>query len=526
MRSPARVALALALVSASLLAARLYAAARVGFGDSEALYACYAMHPQPAHLDHPDLIGVFARAIGHGGAPTPYAAHVVTALLATALPWFFALVARAAGASWRGALVCALAIAAVPEIAIGLFAMTPDLLLCFAWLAALGMASYGLRAIPGSARATAMLVGAGLAAGVASTAKISGLALFAVLAATYATPRARAHAKTLWPWAGLVAGAIVLAPVVLFEAHAGWPLLRHRLIDTQQASGISLRNLGALVLGQLGYLSPLLAVAAVLAARSLWRSRHQDSRSPVPPGAGQHEDDRDAVTMLLFYAFVIPFAVLLPLCLWSRVAEPHWVAPALLALPIHAARASKPVLVRWLTIAAISTSLALVAGVYAWVLVPDLLQLAPKSYDARFDIANELYGWPQATRLVQQTILEETQPGAGDPGGFAWAPGVNDFVVVGPHWTVCAQLHAALGKDIPVGCATEIPDDFDEWLPRAAWRRSDTILFVSDSRFDEVDLHARFPDHVWVRDAKVTVFRGGRVARVFTVRVLQRRAAA
>ena len=30
---------------------------RFGFGDSEALYACYALHPQPAYLDHPALIG-------------------------------------------------------------------------------------------------------------------------------------------------------------------------------------------------------------------------------------------------------------------------------------------------------------------------------------------------------------------------------------------------------------------------------------------------------------------------------------
>ena len=35
----------------------------IGFGDSEALYACYAMHPQPAYLDHPGLIGVIMQII-------------------------------------------------------------------------------------------------------------------------------------------------------------------------------------------------------------------------------------------------------------------------------------------------------------------------------------------------------------------------------------------------------------------------------------------------------------------------------
>src|SRR5207248_9764051 len=54
----------LAAASAALLVARLFAAGRVGFGDSVALYACWAMHPQPAYLDDPGLAGILARAIG------------------------------------------------------------------------------------------------------------------------------------------------------------------------------------------------------------------------------------------------------------------------------------------------------------------------------------------------------------------------------------------------------------------------------------------------------------------------------
>ena len=73
-------AIALALASAALLAVRLYAASHVGFGDSEALYACYALHPQPAYLDHPGLIGVIARVIGGGVQVTPETAHHVTAV--------------------------------------------------------------------------------------------------------------------------------------------------------------------------------------------------------------------------------------------------------------------------------------------------------------------------------------------------------------------------------------------------------------------------------------------------------------
>ncbi|MCU0686136.1 MAG: hypothetical protein MUF34_28465, partial [Polyangiaceae bacterium] len=46
-----------------LLPLRLYAALRLGYGDSEALYACYALRPQAAYRDHPGLIGVLGRAL-------------------------------------------------------------------------------------------------------------------------------------------------------------------------------------------------------------------------------------------------------------------------------------------------------------------------------------------------------------------------------------------------------------------------------------------------------------------------------
>src|SRR5271170_2042573 len=102
--------IALASVSAAMLVVRLVASTRVGFGDSEALYASYALHPQPAYLDHPGLIGVIARAIGEGGAPSPIGAHRATSVAATLLPWVLVVAARAAGATWRAAGIAAIAL--------------------------------------------------------------------------------------------------------------------------------------------------------------------------------------------------------------------------------------------------------------------------------------------------------------------------------------------------------------------------------------------------------------------------------
>lgn len=210
----------LVAVSVVLLAARLWAATVVGFGDSEALYASWAVHPQPAYLDHPGLVGVLARAIGEGTSPTPERAHVVTALVATTVPWLVFGAARAVGAERRRALSAALVIALVPEIAVGLFALTPDLLLAPAWLIAVSLAAVGLRARPGTLASTSALLGAGLLAGIAASAKISGVLLLVALALAYgmiarsSAPESRA-ARTPWPWAGLGAGVVVIVPISL-----------------------------------------------------------------------------------------------------------------------------------------------------------------------------------------------------------------------------------------------------------------------------------------------------------------------
>jgi hypothetical protein len=489
MRAAARELSTLVGVSAVLLALRLYASSRVGFGDSEALYASYALHPQPAYLDHPGLIGKVARAIGDGTAPTPARAHAVTSWLATLFPWVMAAASRACGAAWRRSLCAAVVVALVPEMAIGLFAMTPDLLLALAWTGALALAAVALRSPGGSGRAALAFAGAGVLAGVSAASKVSGALLLAALAVTYGSRAARQHARTLAPWAGIAAGLVVIAPVFAFEARMGWPMLRHRLVDTQAGAGLSLRNVGALVGGQLVYLSPLVAVLAIHAARMTWRGRG------------------DAVGVLLFASFAVPAAALVPFCLWSSVAEPHWVAPALLALVPAVARAGigPP---RRLVVGSGALAGAMVAAVHAWVLVPEAVRLAPASYDERVDLANELYGWPDVASAVRLEAEAGRTP-------------VSDLVVVGPHWVVCAQLEAALRGDPPVGCDSPVPDDFDGWLPRDRWRAADTIVWVTDARFGPPpDL----PTHAMLRSRQVRVRRAGRVVRTFTISVLTRRA--
>jgi hypothetical protein len=507
-RDTGRAFVALVAVSGALLAARWFAARAIGFGDSEALYACYAKHPQAAYLDHPGLVGLLASAMGDERGPTPASVHALTAVFATVYPWLWVLVARRVmNASRAHALLVGVVVAVVPEIAIGLFALTPDLPLAFAELAAIGAACVAMNEEPRTGRAAGLFALAGTMCGVAAASKLSGLLLFPAFAIAFARGR---HARTPWPWAGLFAGLMAFAPVARYEVAHGFPMLRHRLVDTQVGAGPSLRNMGALLGGQLLYLSPILAVIAVALLIDLWRRRNEDDTA-----------------RLLAWSTVIPLATLAILGLVSRVAEPHWLAPAWLPLPLWAARratlaketaakesaaketdAKRPRLfgARWVG-GGVVLAVLMVAAVHAWVLVPTAPKLAPKSYDAKLDIANELFGWPDVV-----TALGEV--GAADA----------DTVVVGPHWVVCAQLHAAL-EGARVGCDGAIPDDFDGWLPKDEWRRADRILFVTDARFP-IEPEKKLTDYNLSGVQHVTTLRAGRAVRTFTITTLERRARA
>ncbi len=497
---------ALLVVSVVLLGLRLYATSLVGFGDSEALYATYAAHPQPAYLDHPGLVGIVARLLGDGGIPSPLRTHAVTSFVATLVPWLAYGTARVLGAARGRAALCGLAIALAPETAVGLFALTPDLLLAIGWFGALALAGVALKAHPGSTRSAAAFLAAGLIAGIACSAKVSGLLLVVALAAAYAaiarsTDPARAAARTVWPWAGLLAGLVVVLPLASFEAKTGWPMLHHRFVDTQPGAGLALRNLGALLGGQLAYLSPVFAVLVLFAARDLVRQRASD-----------------AFSRLLFCAFAIPIVPLVVFCLWSPVAEPHWVAPALLALPLHAVRRASRIggalVSRRVFLAASGVAAFFTLAAHAWVLIPESARLRPADTDARIDIASELYGWPTAITAVKEQLKGAATPF--DPEG-------REVFVVGPHWTLCAQLAAGL-PGIRVGCATPVADDFDRWTPRAEWRNAEHVIFVTDNRYSTVDGAAQLPGHVQTGRSRVRVMRGGRSARVFELFMYDRRA--
>jgi hypothetical protein len=470
---------------------RLYAARAVGFGDSEALYACYALFPAPAYLDHPGLIGTVMRILGSGNVPTPETVHTATALFGAVVPALFFFTARALGASRETALVAAWPAIVVPEFCIGLFAMTPDTLLLAPWLLSIACAARGLRVGQAKVRDGALhpfvwYCLAGVLAGLATTAKITGALLFVVLMLAYTpcSPRTRG-----WAYLGLLPGLILVFPMVRYEAAHGYPMFVHRFVDTQHGAGISIRNVAAVVGGQLLYVTPPFVVLAGFALRGLVRRR-----------------DESPVLRLLFLSVVVPLTLLTAFSAWSRVAEPHWLAPAYLGLILFVALDERALvslgtgaLARWGS----RIGVALSAAVHAFVLVPESTRLVA-TLDMKLNIASELFGWREAAARALE-----------------FARGDEESVVVGPHWTVCAQLRAALPRSIPVSCLTDVADDFDTWSPRAGIQRAPRVIFVSDNRFPNE--HPKELSRFAVETAsRYTAYRGGRPIRVFSFTVYEK----
>lgn len=479
------------LISALLLLLRMAAARVLAFGDSEALYASYALYPQPAYLDHPGLVSVIARWLGQDAAPSPAAAHALTSVLSTILPWVGALGARALGCSWAQASKTVLALALAPELAIGLFAFCPDLLMALFWLGALACTALALRRPPEAMAAFAATLGAGLCVGLATTAKLSGALLGLALFVFSLTASERRRWRTLAPYAAVAVFALLVAPMIVWEASQGWPMLRHRLVTTQVGAGFSWRNLGVLVGGQLVYVTPPFLFGAYLLLGALWQERRLD------PGA-----------RLLWLAAVVPLVPLLLLSLWSDKAEPHWIAPALLSLTLALGRT--PVISRRLGIGALVTGAAVTLLAWLWIATPLPIRTLGTHYRARYDIANDMYAWGPARSLLAQALQEVARETGRVP------------VVVGPHWTVCAQARAALTRNVDVGCNTRIRDDFDGWFPRTQWLEAASVLYVYDDRFP-VHPEVELPGRTLVSTSHVRVRRGGQTVRTVRIARLQKR---
>ena len=468
-------ALATTLAIAGL---RLDAARHVGFSDTEALFLAYGFHPQPAYVDYPGLIGGLARLL----EPNPFAVHLATTLAAAALPWAGVLAAWANGAAGVAALRCYFPLALLPPLCIGSFAFTPDLPQCYLWLAALGCAGVALRRPSASFGALFASVGAGVAAGLACLSKPSGWLLAASLVACALGRSERPRLRTLSPWAAAGLFAIITAPLVgYWKAHG---------VSLKLAPDLSIASAALALARPLMGVTPPFLVAGALVASDLLRRR----------GAS-------AVDRSLSYHLLLPLLPLMALAACTS-AETDWLTPACLVLSLHVARL--PSLRRSLAWTCALTGLGVAFLGWCWLRTSLPLTAGQRfgGYEPALDASNDYYAWEPEKQLLEEAVAEiRTRTG-------------QSPIVIGPHWRVCAQAEVALGGQVHVGCDSIAHDDYDDWSSPVLWDAAQTLLFVTDSRFDAPPDAFFGRDVVSVRHAVVERF--GQAVRTISVSRFER----
>ncbi len=290
----------------ALTACRLAVAARTPLSADETYYWVWSRVPAWGYFDHPPMVAAWIRAGCAVAGDTPLGVRLlapVAALLGTLL---LARAAEDLAPGRRAGLVAACLLNATLALGAGAVVMTPDTPLLFFWTAALAALARLLRTAN-----PAWWLAVGLAGGLALDSKYTGVLLGgALLVWLCAVPSARRWWRFWQLWAGLALALACFAPVLGWNAAHGWASFAKqggRTGDWQPARAAGF--LAELVAGQVGLMTP---AVAVLFAAGTWRAWRGARGGAAAPG-------------LLACVVLVPGAVFLQHALGGRV-QANWPA--------------------------------------------------------------------------------------------------------------------------------------------------------------------------------------------------------
>ncbi len=477
----------LVLVIVLLTGSNLIASMLFGLGDGEALYYGYSQNLSLSYLDHPPLIGwlIFLSTSVFGTGVL--AVRLVSIFMMTLSASFTYLLTRdmfgPRAAAWSPLLLLA-----TPIFSIGLIAAAPDAPLAALWPLFTWQLYRALvdQSDSGWARLGRPMV-LGLLMGLAFLAKYTGACLVVTAIIVLGSRPGRVWLKRPGTWLGALVAAVTVLPVLLWNVENGWAGVLHRLVWTQEGAGISLRNVGALIGGQLLYVGPIVLPLLVWSALDLLKK----------------QDDRISGLVLLATSMPV-LGITYLLGLWSEVAEPHW--PGVGYMPLFAAAAGLVMdKMRARTIAKVAVGFGCLVLVALHIAVGTSLLpalLPSDNYRPEYDLGNELRGWPEVAKTIR-AVNEDNVP------------------VLGAFYTQCSQLAFALSRpeDPVVRCVSPEIDDFDIWhgpfvLPEQG------AIFVTDNRFDHHPEELVSGARARGSPIVVEISRGGRWVRRFKLYTL------
>jgi hypothetical protein len=284
----------------------------------ETYYWDWSRRLATGYFDHPPLIAWLIRAGTVIAGDTALGVRLGP-IIAGTMAGLFVVAAAQRLAGGRAGLLAALVFALMPLSAAGLVLATPDAPL-FACAAASTWAV--IRALEHPARSRASLrwwMIAGLALGLAMTAKYTAVLLpLGVVIGLLARAGLRARLREPGPYAAVALALLVFSPVILWNAWHDWASFAFQLSHgLTPASGSVIKRELDLLGGQLGLVTPILFVMLVVAAV---RSRRADVPALL------------AITAAVIFAFFMYSAS-------KRRAEANWPAlayvPGILVLVAH-----------------------------------------------------------------------------------------------------------------------------------------------------------------------------------------------
>lgn len=399
---------------------RLAAAARIPILDDEAHYWVWANHLMWGYPDHPPMIAALVAAGTRLLGDSVLGVRIFPILLGTGSTLAVYALARRLFSPQAG-LRAALLFQVVPAFAAGGIMAAPDAPLGIFWLLAM---LWGWTATRGARWAWPA---AGAAAGLAIQCKMAGGAVGLALAGFVLTsPSQRRWLLTPGPYLAAAVGALVLAPLVWWNAEHGWATLRRALaVDPWIEPAGALANAAVYLGAHLVYYAPLGFAVLVAALVETTRLARHDER-------------------FRFLAWsALPTLAAAALASLEALAKPHYTGPALLAGVVAAAGLWPGWRARRLLRAAVGTSAALT-------LVALFLASVPTPLSEGFH--QEARGWQRVANEVERVL-----PTVG-PAGRAF--------VLAEDYQAGSQLLYATRNRVPVVVPFR---GFVIWEPPSGW---------------------------------------------------------
>ncbi len=450
-------------------AARLAAAAALGYGLGEGYYFATARHLALSYFDQPPLFLWITHATwALTGSDSAFVIRLPFIAMFVATTWLMYRLGALLFDERAGAIAAVLLnTSPVFTISAGGW-IQPDgpLMLC---LTAAAFCIARIAVAPPRHPTFRLWVAAGIWFGLALLSKYhailiaGGLVLFALTS--------RAHRRWFAEPGPYVAALIALAifsPVLLWNARNGWVSFD---FQGSRAGGASFRPLGIVrsIGGQAGYLGPWVFVLLVAVYFK-----------------GLRRGPKATAIWLLCCLATIPLVLFTVIALWAEInAHFHWQSPGYLMLfPLVGVFIPEDARMRrWLigSVAAMTTLLViwLSQSVWGWIRIPVPPSLA--SYVEKFeDPTLEAFDWPELrAALAARGLLESPR-----------------LFVVATRWHQAGKMDVMVGDKLPVVCLCEDPRNIAFNWDERAFKGWDALIVGTDAFLPNVGVYAPYFDAI------------------------------